>query len=127
MTRIEIFFAIGKERNRQDDLHGEQKDVRLNRWMLILGEEFGECCKELCDNPRLTPKLRDELIQVAAVCVKILEVRGEQKVELDAGVDWMQERSDIPNDDGGGVGREESRDGKRQYGDRFRGQCPGGR
>lgn len=84
---------IKEERVRQDKLYGEQNHA-LERWVAILGEEFGEVCKEVCEigyaqNSEYKKgleafhrqQLKDELIQVAAVCVAILEAMDRQLVE----------------------------------------------
>ena len=43
----------------------------LHKWMTILGEEYGECCKATLDDD--TDGLRKELIQVAAVACAIAQ------------------------------------------------------
>lgn len=85
MKRLEAFNAINRERDRQDQLHP--------RWngdthgLVVLAEEFGEVAKALYEyqstlnhgardvRMRLSQELEDELIQVAAVCVRWLENR----------------------------------------------------
>lgn len=81
--------AVQAERQRQNAKWGEQNH-ELPHWMLILGEEFGEATKAvlerevlLRDGPttdapivelgRATAAVTDELVQVAAVAVAILE------------------------------------------------------
>lgn len=66
-------MAILAERDRQDKLFPEQvknppSDLEMNS---VLGEEVGEVCKAL--NEHDPENLEEELIQVAAVCVKWLE------------------------------------------------------
>jgi NTP pyrophosphatase (non-canonical NTP hydrolase) len=79
-----IYDAIKNERIRQDKKWGEQNHSP-SEWVSILGEEYGEVCKEVCDN--IGKPVRDwtnyqkELIQVAAVCVSMIESlnRGKWK------------------------------------------------
>lgn len=64
------------ERKRQDEQWGEQ-DNELTFWMSILGEEFGEACQAV-NNYKLnltenTSAIQEELVQVAAVAIAILE------------------------------------------------------
>lgn len=93
---------IKEERGRQDKLWGQQNHT-LERWYTILGEEFGEVGKEICElgyakdseyhkglEAYHHQQLRDELVQVAAVCVAILEAQervykqqlGQQQLQL---------------------------------------------
>ncbi len=66
-----ILMAISAERAKQDGKWGEQNHLNLY-WLGILGEEFGEVAKALIeDDP--TDHVREELVQVAAVCVAWLE------------------------------------------------------
>lgn len=64
------------------DPHALDDEQRLP----ILGEEFGEVCRELCDSraghyePNLV-KLRDELVQLAAVAVAWVEAVDARMVE----------------------------------------------
>jgi hypothetical protein len=84
---LDVFGPLNKvlvERTAQDAKWGEQNHP-LAHWMLILGEEVGEANKavlELAVLWRDTPsavtgkdvdRVRDELVQVAAVAVAILE------------------------------------------------------
>lgn len=71
-----ILFDIRMERKRQDEKWGSQREHSGYKWATILGEEFGEACKEVFDADYKgadTTKLRAELIQVAAVAVCWLE------------------------------------------------------
>lgn len=61
-----IFEAIAKERERQAELWGPQTHIP-DRWLTILGEEYGEACEGLLKEDEAN--YRDELIQVAAVAV----------------------------------------------------------
>ena len=75
---MSIWDDIQAERKRQDIKWGDQQHW-LGDWMAILGEEFGEVCKEVleCQFGREPPDhismLRIELIHVAAVAVQIIE------------------------------------------------------
>jgi NTP pyrophosphatase (non-canonical NTP hydrolase) len=72
MTQTEIFQLIQEERVRQDKIHPSFPPFKADR-LAILGEEFGEVCMAINDNSNL----EEELIQVAAVCVRWLEkMRG---------------------------------------------------
>lgn len=72
---------IMKERLRQDEKWGEQNH-EPERWLIILGEEYGEACKaalEADTAPNLTlvneytKCYRKEIVQVAAVALAAIE------------------------------------------------------
>lgn len=64
--------AMQTERKRQNLIHGEHnKTNTLFEWATILGEEYGEVCKAIQENQG--SNLKEELIQVAAVCQAIYE------------------------------------------------------
>jgi NTP pyrophosphatase (non-canonical NTP hydrolase) len=68
-----IFKEIKKERERQD-LKWEVNRIRNLDWRLwctILGEEYGEVCRAVLEKD--FENLEEELVQVAAVCVAMLE------------------------------------------------------
>ena len=74
-----VLSEVGGEREQQFDKWGHQ-DCSDAGWAAILGEEFGEACKEVNDfnlkainDPTAGPRLRAELIQVAAVAVAWVE------------------------------------------------------
>ena len=85
IDRQEIFKAIEKERERQEKLHPQRKlkkhhdkelilmqaYIQQNELLAVLVEEVGEIGKALQGEGNL----RDELIQVASVCVKWLELK----------------------------------------------------
>ena len=75
MTRNEIFGMISEERQRQIDKWGDNSSPD-DPWIAILGEEFGEVCQAFLDvrHGLPTDNLKEELIQVAAVAVKWLEI-----------------------------------------------------
>ena len=74
----QIFADIKAERERQNEKWGNQEHW-LGDWMAILGEEFGEACKEVLacnfgpEPKKHLPLLREELIHTAAVAVQIVE------------------------------------------------------
>ncbi len=73
ITRSDIFMAISTERERQDRLHPD--DYPDGVFLAVLVEEVGEVARAWLE---YEPKqLRTELVQVAAVCVRMLE-RGEK-------------------------------------------------
>jgi len=67
---MKVFDEIQAERDRQDEKWGEQNHAPAT-WMLIAGEEFGEAAKALLQDEGL--KYRWELVQLAAVCVAMIE------------------------------------------------------
>lgn len=76
MTRDEVIEAIHAERQRQIDQWGDDDSID-DPWIAILGEEFGEVCEAFLDTILIgqsTNNLKTELIHVAAVAVKWLEV-----------------------------------------------------
>lgn len=80
-----ILTELGIERKRQLDLYGDQMDNTPCKWSAILGEEYGEVCKETLEfefapfsqtpymHEILLLSLRDELIQTAAVAIAWIE------------------------------------------------------
>ena len=72
--RDRIYSQIEAERLRQDELWGEQRHT-LDRWLTILVEEVGEVAKAIQgDDPdRVEGEAEEELVQVAAVAVQIIE------------------------------------------------------
>lgn len=75
MTRDDVIEAIHAERQRQIDKWGSN-DSPDDPWIAILGEEFGEVCQAFLEirHGQSVEYLKEELIQVAAVAVKWLEV-----------------------------------------------------
>lgn len=69
----QIFLDIMEERRRQDFLKSQGKfpwtcadAAPASMKLAVLAEEFGEVAKEVCD--QRWPELREELVQVMAVC-----------------------------------------------------------
>ena len=77
MNRLQdIFDLIHAERLRQDKLWGFPQCNNIAEWGIILAEEFGEAIKEINElhfNNGNYNKVETELIQLAAVCVSIIE------------------------------------------------------
>lgn len=76
-TTERALAAVANERNRQRDKWGVQQHSPAE-WMAILGEEFGEACREAVDVQWEHPgfswqRLRQELVETAAVAVQIVE------------------------------------------------------
>jgi hypothetical protein len=79
----QVLDLVVRERHRQDQKWGsiDNFDSRpLPNWLAILAEEFGEVAEEVCeigvhglDTPERRNALRNELIQVAAVAVAMIE------------------------------------------------------
>jgi len=67
-SRCHFLIEIEKERVRQDEKWGEQNHSDLKMYA-ILGEEFGEVGKAILEDT----DLKNELIQVASVCMMWLE------------------------------------------------------
>lgn len=70
-----VFDEIKQERIRQDAKWGEQNHSP-NDWLMILGEEFGEVCKAALEakfGKGTLREYRNELIQVAAVSIAMIE------------------------------------------------------
>jgi NTP pyrophosphatase (non-canonical NTP hydrolase) len=72
--------AIGEERDYQDRKWGDESRHPWSEWAAILGAEVGEVCTEIKDltwhptgDKEQLSGLRSELIQVAAVCVAMVE------------------------------------------------------
>ena len=79
-----VLMEIRKERLRQEDLKAAGKfkntcaDPGATNRLEILGEEFGEVCRALCEDDQAN--LREELIQVAAVALAWVQGLDAEKV-----------------------------------------------
>lgn len=74
-TQAAIAWEIIEERAKQVQKWGEERHT-FSGWVAILGEEFGEVCKEVGDTMYSCypdSNYRHELIQVAAVAMKMIE------------------------------------------------------
>ena len=71
-----VMIDINEERHRQDGLWGEQNHSPME-WLVILGEEYGEACKEAVevffDSDNSYDNYREELVHAAAVAVAAIE------------------------------------------------------
>lgn len=78
---MSVLNEVAVERARQDVKWGEQNHAP-QKWLVILGEEFGESCRGSCE--RDLAQYRKELIQVAAVAVAAVESldRNQARSEL---------------------------------------------
>lgn len=70
MMKFDIFYDIHDERVRQNELWGEQNHD-APYWYTILAEEVGEVARSILEKDE--KNYREELIQVAAVCVAMVE------------------------------------------------------
>lgn len=77
ILQMEIGSEIMEERDRQDAMHNNQGNS-VETWYLILAEEVGEVAQAILD--RDLPHTREELIQVAAVAVAIVEAIDDGRV-----------------------------------------------
>lgn len=84
--RETIFDLLHKERERQDAKWSFPQEHSIAEWITILAEEFGEAAmeaNELHFRGERRAEFETELIQVAAVCVSILEhMNRAQEEEL---------------------------------------------
>ena len=74
-----VLDLIREERAKQDAVWGESHDPGNSVMLAVLTEEVGEVAKALIDRwpmPCDVAELRAELVQVAAVAVRWLEVLG---------------------------------------------------
>ena len=88
MSQASILREIADERKRQDEFWGEQ-DHDMADWYTILGEEFGEVGKAICESKLQgmgqPERIRLELIQTAAVAVSMLESFDRHAVQIERG------------------------------------------
>lgn len=80
-----IIKELAQERIRQDERWGVQRHEPA-KWLAILGEEYGEVCKAVCERLYAegpNPEYRAELIQVAAVALAMIECHDERFNRLD--------------------------------------------
>jgi NTP pyrophosphatase (non-canonical NTP hydrolase) len=94
----EISHEILQERVRQEQMWGEQ-NWRPSQWLAILGEEYGEVCRAVCDIELVRPEertleawqnYRDELVQVAAVAIQMIEANDRAR---ESGIDGLSSPS----------------------------------
>jgi hypothetical protein len=67
---------IERELQSQHTRYGYPQPWNLNKWAVILGEEYGEVCKGVyslqCDDSEALTALKGELIRVAAVALNMI-------------------------------------------------------
>ncbi|GAG34203.1 unnamed protein product [marine sediment metagenome] len=73
-----ILEEVAAERSSQDAKWGEQRMHPASLWHLILSEEVGEAADDIMVVERQGAKLRQELVQVAAVAVASIESHDRQ-------------------------------------------------
>jgi len=96
--KIGPLLDVLHERKSQDLKWGRQ-EYSLYKWSAILGEEYGEFCKAIFEmehgeDPTMLADVREELIQIAAVAVAIVETidRGDHDpCETCGGAGWTME------------------------------------
>ena len=72
-TLSDAIRCVLNERTRQDDKFGEQNHDPL-KWLVILGEEYGEACQAILNQKLPEPwRYRSELVQCAAVALAAIE------------------------------------------------------
>ena len=78
---MSVLNEVAVERAKQDAKWGEQNHVPP-KWLVILGEEFGEACRGNLEND--LAQYRKELIEVAAVACAAVESldRNQGRSEL---------------------------------------------
>lgn len=88
MSQKSILKEIADERKRQDTTWGVQ-DHDMADWYTILGEEFGEVGKAICESKLQgmgqPERIRLELVQVAAVAVSMLESFDRRIAQIERG------------------------------------------
>lgn len=67
---LELLDEVVKERDRQDRIFGVQNHS-ASLWLTILAEEFGEAATAILEQDQ--ENLREELVQVAAVAIAMVE------------------------------------------------------
>jgi len=77
ISSSQAIHDVIKERLRQEQKWGEQNH-EYPIWRVILGEELGETDQEFLKTvfegePERAPKIREELVQVAAVALAMIE------------------------------------------------------
>jgi len=68
--QLAVIEDVLGERNKQDIKWGVQNHTPL-KWLVILGEEYGESCKAILEAD--TTAYREELVQTAAVALAAIE------------------------------------------------------
>ena len=74
----------GEVRRQERKWSPNPRGLSMERWLVIIGEEYGECCEAVLD-PRPPEALLEELVQVAACCVSAIVDLCAQMGEWGAG------------------------------------------
>lgn len=76
--RVFILNAVTKERNYQDEKHGNIKDVPHTPagWLLLIESELQEAKQAIIKGGSGRDSWRSELVQVMALCLATLEQHG---------------------------------------------------
>jgi hypothetical protein len=87
-----VLLDVCEERLRQNKLWGQQ-DWSPSKWLAILGEEYGEVCRAVCEM-ELTPiekrdakwwkNYREELVHVATVAIQAAECFDRAQARSDS-------------------------------------------
>ncbi len=96
--RSAVLSRVLSERLIHDAKYGLECHHSVARWMVVLGEEFGEVCRAIREGD--IPHLEDELIQLAAATMAFAEDIKANGVEgLDAvAVEVAQDAGETPPD-----------------------------
>jgi len=73
LRTMQIFNAIKEERVKQDAKHGTELDEDPFFMLAVLVEEVGEVAEAMGDDGADSDHTREELVQVAATAVKMIE------------------------------------------------------
>lgn len=82
----ELFACMQLERSRQNmkfPSQERQREVSIDKWMVILGEEVGELMKAVLEHDNT--QILSEAVEVCAVVQRILEVVPELRYHLLSG------------------------------------------
>ena len=75
-TKTEALKDVLEEMNKQDEKWGADRNQHPFLWQVILGEEYGEVCQAMLHDEfggHAAGTARDELVQVAAVALQMIE------------------------------------------------------
>jgi NTP pyrophosphatase (non-canonical NTP hydrolase) len=73
IRKTDIYTDIKNERIRQDEIHGFESKENPYKMLAALTEELGEVAQSMLDDGVDDDHTREELIQVAATAVKMVE------------------------------------------------------
>jgi|WetSurMetagenome_2_1015567.scaffolds.fasta_scaffold616760_2 hypothetical protein len=90
------FYEVRVERSRQEELWKEQNHSP-EYWLSILGKEFGEVCKAVCEkNYGIGTKgnYREELTHVAAIAIQMIECFDRKQIAIEKCINNMAFEND---------------------------------